>query len=562
MRSRQGTTSRSVALARRLESGRVPERARKAAEPAREAPTSRTVYAMRPVRRRPSLAPLLFVTCALYGCGGGAGATGGDTSTLDASTGDALADGSGLDAPATPETDGVAADTPTDAPPFDAAGEPPLTTKTFTLSTDAFLNPERGWMQGDGFALSPTEDLSAIRGAGYSVLYGDVRLDAFRTVKTLTPKFLADLGGGFAKVRAAKLKVVLRFTYNDPNAGSTQDAAVDVVLEHVRQLGDVVKANADVVAVWQAGFIGQWGEWHDSTSGLDTPANRKKVLDAIVAALPPGISTQIRTPMFKAEQFPSALVDAQAFDGSAQARIGHHNDCFLADASDMGTYDAPIDTWKAYVQSDARFTPMGGETCALFPARTDCAPAMAESKRLHWSFMNDHWSDKVVAAWKAQGCYADIGSHLGYRLGLTEARYSSNVRPGGVLQVRLTLANEGYAAPFNPRPVFLTLDDGTTQQRARLAAIDPRRFTPGAISVITARLRIPASAKPGSYKLALWMPDPAAGLQAIPEYSIRLANAGAWDAAKGLNLVTDTLTIDAAAAGAVDPSATAFVELP
>jgi len=118
--------------------------------------------------------------------------------------------------------------------------------------------------------------------------------------------------------------------------------------------------------------------------------------------------------------------------------------------------------------------------------------------------------------------------------------------------------NEGYAALYNPRPVFITLDDGTTMQKARLATIDPRRWAPDATATIDVRLRIPASAKPGKYKLALWMPDPATGLQSIPEYSVRLANAGVWDATKGNNVVTDALTIDASAAGAVDPSATAF----
>ncbi|MGZ3416942.1 MAG: DUF4832 domain-containing protein [Polyangiales bacterium] len=479
-----------------------------------------------------------------------------------ATTDSAVTDSSVSDDGTTDSTIAVDApvDVPVDTTPFDAAGEPPLTTKAFTLSTEAFLNPERGWMQGDGFALSPTEDLTSIRGAGYSVIYGKVRLDAYRTTKTLPAKFLTDLSGGFAKVRAAKLKVALRFVYNDPGDGSTQDAALDVVLAHITQLGDVVKANADVITVWQGGFIGQWGEWHDSTNGLDTPANRKQIIDAMMAVLPSNVPMQLRTPMFKAALFPTALTDAQAFDGSAQARIGHQNDCYLADDTDMGTYDSPVETWKTYVENDTRFTPMGGETCQLYAKRTDCMPAQAESKRLHWSFMNNHWSDKVVAAWKTQGCYEDIGKHLGYRLGLTEAQYSSAVHPGGILQVKLTIANEGYAALYNARPVFLTLDDGTTVQKAQLT-VDARRFAPGASSIVDVRLRIPAGEKPGKYKLSLWMPDATTALQATPEYSVRLANSGVWDATKGSNLVTDALTIDAAAMGAVDPAATTFVEL-
>lgn len=494
----------------------------------------------------PLVAVLFGLACSSEDAGDEAALDGGDTS-------DSIAvDSSGADS--------AMVDAAEETTPFDAAAEPPLTTKAFTLSTESFLNPERGWMQGDGFSLSPTEDLTSIRGAGYSVIYGKVRLDAYRTTKTLPAKFFTDLSGGFAKVRAAKLKVVLRFVYNEPNEGSTDDAPLDVVLAHIGQLGDVVAANADVITVWQAGFIGRWGEWHHSTNGLDTPANRKPIIDAIMAVLPPNVPMQLRTPMFKAALFPKALTDAQAFDGSAQSRIGHQNDCYLADDTDMGTYDSPVETWKAYVESDTRFTPMGGETCALYPMRTDCAPAQAETKRLHWSFMNDHWSDKVVAAWKTQGCYDDIGKHLGYRLGLTEAKYSSAVRPGGILQVKLTLANDGYAALYNARPVFLTLDDGTTVQKAKISA-DPRRFAPGASAVIDVRLRVPASAKPGPYKLSVWMPDSATGLQATPEYSIRLANSGVWDASKGTNLVTDSLTIDASAIGSVDPAATAFVEL-
>jgi hypothetical protein len=40
-----------------------------------------------------------------------------------------------------------------------------------------------------------------------------------------------------------------------------------------------------------------------------------------------------------------------------------------------------------------------------------------------------------------------------------------------------------------------------------------------------------------------------------------LANSGVWDAGQGSNLVTDALTIDAAATGSFDPAATAFVEI-
>ncbi len=514
---------------------------------------------------------VLAASLGLVACGGGDDAGDVDGGTLGDTSGDAL----GSDTSATDSTasDGgretsdvstdVSSDVSTDTIGTDTTpiGEPPQVTTTFTTSTTSFLGPERGWMQGDGIALLPGDDYTSFRAAGYTLAYAKVRLDAYRTTATLPAKFLTDFDAGFAKVRAAKIKVVLRFVYNEPGEGSTADAAVDLVVGHVGQLAATVAKNRDVIATWQAGLIGQWGEWHDSSSGLDTAVNRKKIIDALVAALPEGRTLQVRTPMFKAAWYPTALTDAQGFDGSAQARIGHHNDCFLADASDMGTYDTPVDTWKSYVAADARFTPLGGESCALFPARTDCTPALAEASKLHWSFMNNHWSDKVVAAWKTQGCYDSIGMHLGYRLSMTEARVTGHVRPGGILALHLAIKNDGWASLYNPRPAhaILTAADGKTLDAT--LSIDPRRWSAEVTSTFDVRLRIPAGLAEGTYTLSLALPDAAASLATIPEYAVQFANDGVWNATAGTNRITSAVVVDASTIGSVDASATKFVEL-
>ena len=83
-----------------------------------------------------------------------------------------------------------------------------------------------------------------------------------------------------------------------------------------------------------------------------------------------------------------------------------------------------------------------------------------------------------------------------------QTQVSSMVAPGGVLRVRIEVANQGFAAPFNYRPVFVVLDDGVTRRTAKLAAIDPRRWAPGESVTLEANLRIPADATPGSYRLA------------------------------------------------------------
>src|SRR5690606_12720981 len=188
------------------------------------------------------------------------------------------------------------------------------------------------------------------------------------------------------------------------------------VLEHLEQLTPLLAEHQDVIAVMQAGFIGAWGEWHSSTNGLDSADNRKTILLALLAALPPSRMTQIRTPNAKADIFGSSpLTEALAFGGSDQARTGHHNDCFLATDSDYGTYPDPIETWKDYVASDGRYTPIGGETCQLNPPRTDCAAAGQEMERLHWSFLNALYDTDVIDAWETEGCLGEIQKRLGYR---------------------------------------------------------------------------------------------------------------------------------------------------
>ena len=151
--------------------------------------------------------------------------------------------------------------------------------------------------------------------------------------ESLDDALLDSLSAGLAAVRAVGIKVTMRFVYND---GFDPDAPKARVLEHIQQVKPLLAANADVIAAFQAGFIGAWGEWHSSTNGLATPQNRKDILLAFLDAVPASRSVQIRTPMFKDEIFPGgALGSAEAFTGSARARTGHHNDCFLASVDDM-----------------------------------------------------------------------------------------------------------------------------------------------------------------------------------------------------------------------------------
>ncbi len=422
-------------------------------------------------------------------------------------------------------------------------------TLRYPRSTEAMLNPERGFTTD--VDLVAGGDYSYVRDQGYTLGYALVRLDAYRT-SPLTETLLEALRIGFAAARKAGIKVIPRFVYNHEAGG--HDATKWQILAHLAQLTPVLTANADVIAVMDAGFIGAWGEWHSSTSGLDNQRDRGDILWAILAALPPSRTVTLRRPSYKLDAYGAPLTEAQAFDGSPASRVGHHNSCFLASDTDLGTYAGDIAYWMDFVAQDGRFTPVGGETCELNPPRSDCATATAELARFHWSFLNSLFRRAVLDGWDDQGCYEEIARDLGYVLQLRSASFDHAVAPGGVLRLGLRIVNTGYAAMYNARPVLITLDDQTV-----VTSLDPRRWEPGVTVEIEVALRIPASMAPGQHRLGLWLPDADPRLADRADYAVRLANTR-WDAPH--NIITDELVVDPAAPGPVDPSATALTVLP
>jgi hypothetical protein len=431
----------------------------------------------------------------------------------------------------------------------------PTSLVSYTPSSAVILNPERGFYAST--SLVEPRDLSKLRASGVTLVHSYVRLDDYRTAD-LPQSLLDQVDAGFVRVRAAGLKVVLRFAYNDgPYPNSDPDAPKEWVLKHITQLKPLLEQNADAIAVVQAGFIGAWGEWHTSTNDLTAPATRQAILEALVEAVPGSRFVQLRYPPYKRELYGEALTEAQAFGTSVAARVGHHNDCFVSSPTDVGTYpEKQVDSYRDYVGADTAFVPMGGETCAVSPPRSECTSALAEMSKLHMSYVNREFQSDVLASW--QTCREEMERRLGYRLRLETARLPSAVKPGGSFTLSLALKNEGFAAPFNARPVFLVLRGAGTTRQVKLQKADPRRWLTG--GSVTARVRLPSALVAGTYALSLWLPDAAASLQGKSEYAVQLANDGVWEAATGENAL-GKLEVSGDAPGSAVTDADAFAVL-
>lgn len=427
---------------------------------------------------------------------------------------------------------------------------------TFEPSSGVILNPERGFYATTSLVDAP--DLSKLRASGVTLVHSYVRLDDYRT-SDLPAALLQQVSLGLEKAREAGLKVILRFAYNfGPYPDSEPDAPSAWVLKHIGQVKPLIAANADVIAVVQAGFIGAWGEWHTSTNNLTEPQTRQQILEALLEAVPLSRFVQLRYPPYKRALYGEALTEANAFGSSYAARVGHHNDCFVSGPTDVGTYpDDEVELYRDYVGADTAFVPMGGETCAVSAPRSECISAIAEMTKLHFSYINREFQADVLTSWAP--CRDEMEKRLGYRLLLKSAQLPQAVKPGGSFTLEIELENQGFAAPFNTRPVFVVLRGGGFSAKVALESADPRRWL--ASGHVKARLRLPARVLPGVYTLSLWLPDAAASLQARSDYAVRLANETVWDEATGENTL-GSIEVSALARGTASSDAADFVVLP
>ena len=437
-------------------------------------------------------------------------------------------------------------------------GSAQTTTINYTASTAEIANPERGFYNHEGTSASSYDPLSQSSLTNsrindkYTLIMRLFYLDSFIS-SPISSAYLANMQSDFAKMRAAGIKCIIRFAYSDDVDSGPQDATKAQVLAHIAQLKPVLLANGDVIAAAQAGFIGTWGEWYYTTNFGQNPtatdyANRKEVLTALVNAMPPGKMVMIRTPKLKQTLFNTTapLSLTQAYTNTTIARVGHHNDCFLASDDDEGTYQN-ITAEYSYLEQETKYTPMGGESCAVNAPRSKCPTALGELAKFHWSYMNLDYHPGVLTGFQNDGCFSEIENRLGYRFQMTTGTFPNAANIGGVMPVTLKIANVGWAAPYNQRTAYIVFRNSSTNAEFSVAiASDPRFWAASTTTTISENLTLPSTMPAGTYKLFLKLPDPDAGLSIRPEYSIQMANTSTWEASTGYNDLRHTINVGTA----------------
>jgi hypothetical protein len=412
-----------------------------------------------------------------------------------------------------------------------------LNTLAYEQSMDIFPNPERGFIH-NAIVYSEGENLDtfwlkSLRESNVSMIMRFYYLEKFKD-QAINPNELQLMQTDMQYLRETGLKCVLRFAYTDDMSGT--DAPLAIIKQHIDQIGPFFEQNKDVIAFVQAGFIGAWGEWHSSSNGLATAGNEREVLYKLLSVLPSEIMVQVRTPGAKQEIVgTTAPIDASiAYTNDNRARIGHHNDCFLAGGTDYGTY-SNIQADKTYISQDALYVPTGGETCPPEGTYPGCSTSQAEMKLLRWTYLNLDWYQPVISAWKNSGCFNEFQRNLGYRLVLVNSKLSKQVTENQDYKLDISITNRGYAPLYNykiTRLIFKNIASGSIYPVD--LPVDLRDCKPNGLLTINNTVKLTGIPQ-GDYDLYLSITDRSESLKNRIEYMVRLANTGTWDPVSGMN---------------------------
>lgn len=367
----------------------------------------------------------------------------------------------------------------------------PYQTIEFEESDRIIVNPSRGfYVQFDSGNLDRLNELSDL---GVSLVFLAYDLNEF-VDKEISQEKLDELTNAFIMIRAQGLKTIFRAAYGFRDAKEFSDpSSLEVIKMHLNQISPILKENADVLLTVQAGFLGQWGEWHHSNLGEDQGKPTEKIINELLVALceavPSPISIAVRRPSFIRMINPD-LVDL--------SRIAIHNDALLSTDTDMGTYD--LDNFSRdeeldYISNWNYPVANGGEMPNL-SIYTEPTRALYEFTKLELTYLNLNYNKEVLNYW-ATNVYEDrpfielIQKKLGYRLYIQTAILPSRFKSTQTVEIELTLVNSGFSAITLPYKVELIIGDNTgIFKTTEFKAINLQDIKPGKPNTITTQLHL------------------------------------------------------------------------
>lgn len=420
-------------------------------------------------------------------------------------------------------------------------------TVNYTESTNVLINPERGFYDQLTYTFPATYSNSEKEALLASTQTVNDSLNAnnrtlMRTVfylknnksSILSSSWIDALNDYCDVIRNNGNKTLIRFAYDDVN--NADPANISIVIDQIDALENFFDTNKDVIFGVELGFLGTWGEWHDSD--LITDANKEAVIDEILEVVPSPIQILVRKPAFYKEYFGNGYFDTKlGFTSDNKARIGIYNDGYLSTITDYGTYDTENRTeelkWMKYLTD---YTIFGGETIYTENGYFSNDAAIENMTKTHTTFLNSGYHPNVISLWQSSSVtnaqnsvfvgktfYQYLESKLGYRFVVTDSKLPSSLAQGGYLHVSFDINNTGFNSLIYNRPVNIILEKGRSYYTVT-TTIDPRKWESGKTYSNELAFKIPQSIETGDWNVYVQLPDANSSLRNNDRYFIKFAN--------------------------------------
>lgn len=380
--------------------------------------------------------------------------------------------------------------------------------------------------------------------------------------KDLDDEALGNVRKIFELLKKQGYKAILRFAYNHGGLNTSAGESKQWILRHINQLTPLINEYIGQIATVQVGFIGAWGEWHNSPLSNDQVA-KNSVVNALLQALPAPYCVELRYPAQK-----RALT---LNNESYRARIGFADDYFTAgehshapgndfvpNTEDYTMVADEVKRYNYYVSGEIPYnedtewglpfliTPIKSlkilrehrysafdisqnfDLNIMSWKRVKVYPSLlAENKILFdESYFKDAEGNDVVRSF-----YDFVRDHLGYRLNLHPE--STVKADGGNLAYDLTITNTGFATVINPKEVYLVLvsEENQVVKEFKLD-VDPKNWIPTTEQEpdVAAKYSLKGSVAAGvsgKFKVGLWIPEKGTdAMKYNADYAIRLAQTG------------------------------------
>jgi hypothetical protein len=344
----------------------------------------------------------------------------------------------------------------------------------YNESNLTYANPNRGFYTHLSFSLPSVYDeetkIDILDEVNYYLSAGDeekltmalliITLDETLN-KPITNDGLKALNDILEVLKENGYKVVIRFRYGRKEGTEPNDFST--MLEHIVQVGPILKKYADIIPVYQAGYIGAYGEWH--TTKYDDVTYENQILDAMFSNSSELTEIAVREP----KDYRNYLKHVNN-NKDVIKRFGQYNDAFLSTYSDMGTYDNREED-IAYMSPITENTFYGGETVYAGEEYANLVTATKEMRLLHTNYLNLFHDLDKLAYWEAQIVTADIDktfagkngleyvfNRIGYRFVLRESKLTKTVMQGKNLKISFSIENTGFGNPIGINNTYLLLE--------------------------------------------------------------------------------------------------------